>query len=31
MTQTAPNVMVHEMKGTDGGKDSGNIYLSIYL
>jgi len=22
MTQTAPNVMVHEMKGTDGGKDS---------
>ncbi len=26
MTQTAPNVMVHQMLGTDGGKDSGRVY-----
>ncbi len=26
MTQTAPNVMVHQMLGTDGGKDSGRMY-----
>ena len=29
MTQTAPNVMVHEMKGTDGGKDSGRSRVDI--
>ena len=26
MTQTAPNVMVHQMLGTNGGKDSGIVY-----